>query len=137
MSAWREEVRAQLRLAIPVITLQVGLMMMGVVDTLMMGRVSEVEMAGVGIGNTWHFGMLCFGLGVLQALDPVVSQAFGARDRPAIARAMQRGIALALMLSLPVSGLILSKTGNFALERQARWAMLAAAALGVAVIAAT
>jgi MATE family multidrug resistance protein len=107
VSPWREEVRAQLRLAVPVITLQVGLMLMGVVDTLMMGRVSDVEMAAVALGNTWHFGMLCFGLGVLQALDPIVSQAFGARDEPAISRAMQRGVLLALLLSLPVSALIL------------------------------
>jgi uncharacterized protein (DUF58 family) len=50
------------------------------------------------------------------------------------------GSALALSLLLvvmPVSGLVLSKTGNFALERQVRWAMLGAAAIGVAVIAAT
>ena len=107
MSTWRHEVRAQWKLALPVITIQVGLMLMGVVDTLMMGRVSDVEMAAVAIGNTWHFGMLCFGLGCLQALDPIVSQAFGARDREAISRAMQRGLFLGLVLCLPVSGLIL------------------------------
>ncbi|MEM7307571.1 MAG: MATE family efflux transporter [Planctomycetota bacterium] len=107
MSPWRREIRDQLRLALPVITIQVGLMLMGVVDTLMMGRVSDVEMAAVAIGNTWHFGMLCFGLGCLQALDPIVSQAFGAGDEPAISRAMQRGLLLALLLSAPVVGLIL------------------------------
>jgi MATE family multidrug resistance protein len=107
MSAWREEVRAQVKLAVPVVTVQVGLMMMSVVDTLMMGRVSDVEMAAVAIGNTWHFGMLCFGLGCLQVLDPVVSQAFGAGDRRGIGRAVQRGLVLALALSVPVSLLIL------------------------------
>lgn len=107
MSPWRQEIRAQWRLAIPVVALQVGLMLMGVVDTLMMGRVSAVEMAGVAIGSTWHFGVLCFGLGTLQVLDPLVSQAFGAGDQGAIARAMQRGIVLALALSLPVALLVL------------------------------
>ena len=99
--------RNQMRLAVPVITIQVGLMMMGVVDTLMMGRVGDVEMAAVGIGNTWHFGMACFGLGCLQVLDPVISQAFGAGEKRAIGRAMQRGIVLALLLSIPVALLIL------------------------------
>lgn len=42
-----------------------------------------------------------------------------------------------LIVVMPLSGLVLSKTGNFALERQVRWAILAAAAAGVAVIAAT
>jgi MATE family multidrug resistance protein len=107
VSTWRSEARAQLRLALPVIVLQVGLMLMGVVDTAMMGRVSEVEMSAVGIGHAWHFMALSFGLGVLQVLDPFVSQAFGARDEPAISRAMQRGLLLALLLSLPCSAVIL------------------------------
>jgi hypothetical protein len=50
------------------------------------------------------------------------------------------GSALALSLLIvvmPVSGLILTKTGNFTMERQVRWAMLIAAAIGVAVIAVT
>lgn len=42
-----------------------------------------------------------------------------------------------LIVVMPVSGLILTKTNNFVLERQVRWAMLVAAAIGVAVIAAT
>ncbi|MDQ8755900.1 hypothetical protein RCO27_06625 [Sphingosinicella sp. LHD-64] len=45
-------------------------------------------------------------------------------------------LALALLIVvMPLSGLILSKTGNFTLERQVRWAILAAAAVGVAAIA--
>src|SRR5262245_17739139 len=82
-------------------------MLMGVVDTAMMGRVSEVEMSAVGIGHAWHFMALSFSLGSLQALDPIVSQAFGARDEPAISRAMQRGLLLALLLSVPCSAVIL------------------------------
>ncbi len=38
-----------------------------------------------------------------------------------------------LLILMPVTGLVLSKTGNFALERQLRWSILAAAALALAV----
>lgn len=42
------------------------------------------------------------------------------------------GLALALIVVvMPLSAFILSKTGDFALERKVRWSMLGAAALGV------
>lgn len=36
-----------------------------------------------------------------------------------------------LLIIMPASSLILSKTGNFALERQVRWGILVAAALAL------
>jgi len=46
----REDILALLRLAIPVVVVQVGIMFMGVVDTLMVGRVSPTALAAVAIG---------------------------------------------------------------------------------------
>jgi multidrug resistance protein, MATE family len=102
MQPWRREVRAQFRLAVPVVTIQVGLMMMGLVDAAFMGRVSATDLAGVFLGDTWTFVFLCFGMGTLTTLDPIISQAFGARDTTSIRRGMQRGIVLALLLSIPI-----------------------------------
>ena len=48
------------------------------------------------------------GWGTLLALDPVVAQAVGARDEPAIARGLQRGVILAGLVSIPTMlGLLL------------------------------
>jgi MATE family multidrug resistance protein len=44
---------------------------------------------------------------ILLALDPLVAQAVGAGDEPAIARAVQRGLLLAAALSVPCSLLLL------------------------------
>ncbi|MBX3560693.1 MAG: hypothetical protein KF780_02665 [Sphingomonas sp.] len=47
---------------------------------------------------------------------------------------MGGGLALALLVVvMPLSAFTLSKTGDFALERKVRWAMFAAAALGLIV----
>jgi len=78
-------------------------MTMGVVDTAMVGRVSAADLAAVALGNVYFFTVGVFGLGALMALDPVVSQAVGAKDRPAIARAVQRGLLMATGLSAAVS----------------------------------
>lgn len=94
------EFRSLVRLALPIVAVQVGLMMMGVVDTLMVGRVSAAALAAVALGNIYFFSVAIFGMGVLFALDPLISQAVGAGDERAIARGVQRGLVLALVLAV-------------------------------------
>ena len=49
----RVALRALLTLALPVIVVQVGLMAMGVVDTIMVGHVSPEALAAVALGNVY------------------------------------------------------------------------------------
>ena len=98
----RTDFRALTELALPVVVVQVGLMLMGVVDAMMVGRVSAQAMGAVALGNVYFFLVAVVGMGALMALDPVVSQAVGARDQEAVTRALQRGTLLAVAMSIPV-----------------------------------
>jgi multidrug resistance protein, MATE family len=89
-----------IRLALPVAAVQLGIMAMGVTDTIMVGHVSPAALASTALGNLYFFIAGIFGQGTLMALDPVVSQAVGARDEEAITRALQRGLLLALALTI-------------------------------------
>ena len=103
-----QEFRALYRLAVPVVVVQLGLMLMGVVDTVMVGRLSAEALGAVALGNLFFFTAAVIGWGTLMALDPVVAQAVGARDEPAIARGLQRGIILAGVVTIPTMlGLLL------------------------------
>ena len=104
------ELRATVSLAIPVVLVQLGFMAMGVVDTLMVGRLSARMLAAVALGNLYFFNVSIFGAGTLMALDPLVAQALGAGDTEAAARAVQRGLVLSLALSL-VTSLLLAPAG--------------------------
>jgi len=79
------------------------MMAMGVVDTVMVGHYSARDLAAVALGNLYFFTAAVFPMGLLMALDPVVSQAVGAGDRPAVGRALQRGMVLALALGVPAA----------------------------------
>lgn len=103
----RRELEELIRLAAPVALAQVGVMLTGVVDTLMVGRVSPTDLAGVALGNVYFFAAVVFGMGTLFSLDPVISQAVGADDREGIARGVQRGVLMALLLTLLASLLML------------------------------
>jgi multidrug resistance protein, MATE family len=114
----RADVAAVVRLALPVAVVQVGIMAMGVVDTLMVGRVSPEDLAAVALGNLYFFVVVVFGMGLLMALDPLVAQAVGAGDREGAARALQRGTILATVLGV-VTGLALAPAAAlFELARQ-------------------
>ena len=98
--AERSELRAMVTLALPLVLVQVGLMAMGVVDTIMVGHVSARVLAEVALGNIYFFNAVVLSMGTLMALDPVVAQAIGARDDAAVQRAVQRGILLSVFLAV-------------------------------------
>jgi len=96
------EIRAVLRLAAPVVAVQLGMMLMGAVDVMMLGRVDASALAAGAVGNAIGFGLIMFPLGTLMALDPLVAQAFGARDHERIRLHFQRGLVLAAVMSIVV-----------------------------------
>ncbi|MEZ4456530.1 MAG: MATE family efflux transporter [Gemmatimonadales bacterium] len=99
----RAEFRALVRLALPLAAVQVGQMLMGVVDTAMVGRYSDAALAATAVANVWFFALSTIGMGCLSVLDPVISQAFGASDEAAIARGIQRGFLLAVIVTVPTA----------------------------------
>ncbi|MFI5371149.1 MAG: MATE family efflux transporter [Candidatus Eisenbacteria bacterium] len=111
----RDDLLRMSRLAVPVVMVQLGLMAMGVIDTMVVGRVSAIALAGVAIGALYNFAIGTFGMGILGAVDPLVSQAVGANDEPAIARAVQRGLVIAGVLGVIAALLSLPA------ERVLRW----------------
>lgn len=96
------EIRKIARLALPVVGATVGTMLMGAVDTAMVGHVSRTALAAASLGGVWIYGTFLFFQGVLMGMDPLVSQAHGRGDGLASGRALQRGVLLALVLSVPM-----------------------------------
>ena len=114
----RTDVRDLLRLAIPIVIIQVGMMLLGVVDTIMVGHVSPTALAAVALGNLYSFGLSIFGLGVLLSLDPIVAQALGAKDHMAVARGLQRGLLISVVLTVLTSLALLTVDPVLTLVRQ-------------------
>jgi MATE family, multidrug efflux pump len=114
----RSDLAAMFRLALPVVVVQVGMMLMGVVDTMVMGRVSAEALAAVALGNLAVMAVSAFAIGLLLGLDPVVAQAVGADDQPAVRRAVQRGLALAALVTVPATLLLLPVEPVMILLRQ-------------------
>jgi MATE family, multidrug efflux pump len=75
---------------------------MAAVDTLFMGHVGVDELAACALGNAWEWTWLCLGFGLVLGIEAQVSQAHGRGDGPATALALQRGIIIAGLVSVPI-----------------------------------
>ena len=74
----RRELGHLSRLALPMMLTQVSQMGMGVMDTIMAGRVSAVDLAGVALGGNLFWPATLLLTGVVMSLTPSVSQLHGA-----------------------------------------------------------
>ena len=97
-----EEARRVLLLSWPMIAAQLGHMTMGVVDAIVVGRTGTEPLAAMALGHVWIWGTLMIANGLVMGVDPLISQACGAGDGPAVARAFQRGVVFAAVLSVPL-----------------------------------
>jgi MATE family multidrug resistance protein len=100
---FRAELAALSRLALPLAGAQAGQALMGIVDAAVAGRASALSLAAVGLGNALHIVLAIFGLGIMQGLDPLIAQAFGAGDAPRARHLYRQGLWLAALAGVALS----------------------------------
>ncbi len=106
---WRQEFVGLWRLALPLAGVRLGNQMKSFVDTAVVGRLGDVELAAVGLANGFFFVIAVLGLGAMMGFDPLVAQALGA-ERPQRARQLlwqSVWVALAVGMGLAVLVLVL------------------------------
>jgi len=103
------ELRALLKLAYPIVIAQVGMVSMGVVDTLLVGPMGAGPMAALALGNMMYFGLLITGIGLMMSLDAHASRAYGAGDLAEARRSLTQAMWLAALYT-PVLFLAMTAT---------------------------
>ena len=107
--AIRGEFRPTLRLALPLVFAEIGWMSMGVVDTIMVGRLpnSALAIGATGLGQSLYNSVAIFGAGLLLGMDTFVAQAHGRDDIRDARHSLVNGFFLALVLT-PILMLLVS-----------------------------
>lgn len=100
----REEFAVLWGLSWPVVLGLLGHMGTSVVDIAMVGRLGKEALASCALAHMWCHSLVLLGRGVLQGIDPIVSQAHGAGDKKRVQFALQECIAVALLVSIPLIG---------------------------------
>jgi MATE family multidrug resistance protein len=93
---WNREIRPTLALALPIMAGMVSQMLMGLADTIMVGRVGVIPLAACTLVNAIAHLPLVFGIGLLSSIAVLTSQAFGARKRDEAGEVLRHGMLLSL-----------------------------------------
>jgi len=100
-------------LSIPVVLSELGWMLQGVVDTVMVGRLGPASIGAVALGNAVCYTPSLFGVGLMLGLDTLVSQAYGRDDHDECHRWLAQSVYLASIATLPIMALLFAASFAF------------------------
>ncbi len=95
-----------LQLAAPLALTELGWMVMGVVDTIMAGRLNATAVGAGTLANMLFYPIAICGAGLLLGMDTLVAQAFGAGDERDCRRSLVNGMWLAAAASPVVCAIL-------------------------------
>jgi multidrug resistance protein, MATE family len=113
MSPFFKEARLTLALALPIVVGQVSQMLMGVTDSIMIGRLGAVPLAASAFASGVFSVFFVIGIGLLLPVAIFVSREHGAGDDRAGSRWLQHGVALAVVASVIEIVCMLGLAGAF------------------------
>lgn len=99
------ESRLTLRLAFPLMIGQLSQMLMGVVDTVMVGHLGVKDLAALTFANSLFHMPFVFGIGLLSGVSVFTSNSCGANDTAGARGSCRHGVYLATALGLVLFGL--------------------------------
>jgi MATE family multidrug resistance protein len=90
----RNDLRQSILLAYPVMLSQLGHVMMGVADNIMVGHIGAKQLAAAGLANVAFNVLMLFGIGVSYAITPLVAQADGLKETSRSADILRHGLVI-------------------------------------------
>lgn len=116
---FRTELSDTIRLSVPIIIAQLGVVLMGVTDNIFVGRLlGPVPLGAAGLANSLSFLMSSIGVGGLSVVAALVSKAYNQQDPAAINRLFRAGIRVGVWMSVLLGGLSALLALNFNLFGQ-------------------
>ena len=98
---YRFDLADTIRLSIPIIIAQLGVILMGVTDNLFVGRLlGAVPLGAAGLANSLSFLVLSVGIGSLSVVAAQVSQANAQGDLVVVNQLFRAGLQVAVLLGL-------------------------------------
>ena len=98
-----QRLRSLLELAIPVVAGNVGIMVMGLVDLLFVGKVGPIDIGAIGVSHAAFSWVMIFGVGLLAGLEFLMARSFGAGDEEASRKYLAQGLRISLFAGVLLS----------------------------------
>lgn len=105
MALWRAEFTETVKLAAPLAVTQLGQIAMMTTDLALLGRLGDQVVAAAALSHTVLFAAFTLGMGLVSAVAPLASQAFGARNPRFVRRSVRVGMWAAFLAGVPLTAL--------------------------------
>ena len=115
---YKISMKSALKLALPIVAGQLGLVLMGFFDTVQVGGLGAVYMGACGVANSVYFQFMLLGIGVLYSVSPLVSEAFGEGHGWKSIGVMKSAIKIAVIVSILFTFLIMVVYQHFAIFQE-------------------
>ena len=101
---WRDELRATLALAWPLMLANLTMQLIQATDVVLLGWLGSYELAAAALALGLTFGMTLFALGLLTASSPMMASALGARFNSVrdVRRTFRQSLWAAVLLAVPI-----------------------------------
>jgi MATE family multidrug resistance protein len=101
---WRDEIRAMVSLAWPLILTNVSQSLIQATDVLLLGRVGARSLAAAQLGVNLFVAFLIFGMGLVMAASPMMAKQLGMRRHSVrdVRRTVRQALWAATAITLPV-----------------------------------
>ena len=104
MTSYKAHLKETIQLAIPVTIGQLGHVMLGITDSIMVGRVGAVPLAASSLVNSVVFLIVVFGLGMTLAITPLVAIARGKGQKDQCGIILRQSLLLNIVVTLVLLG---------------------------------
>jgi MATE family multidrug resistance protein len=94
ISNFKDNFSKTFSLAFPVMLSQLGQVLVGVADSMMVGRLGAEPLAAASLANSIFFVVLMFGIGVSMSITPLVAMADGKNNPKRISRLFNHGFVI-------------------------------------------
>lgn len=102
-----------LTLSYPIVIGQLGIVLMGVADVVMIGRLDSTNLAAAGVANSIYFLITILGIGTLTAISPLVAKAKGETHYEVCGILFRKGLLAAVYLSVFICVVVFFLSDNF------------------------
>ncbi|OJJ18098.1 hypothetical protein BKI52_28665 [marine bacterium AO1-C] len=100
-----QDLKATLKLSYPIIIGQIGVTLMGFIDTVMVGRFSTTALAASAVANAIFFILTVLGLGTVSIMTPLVASSHSKDDKEACGAILSAGVRVAIFTGIIFIGI--------------------------------
>ena len=97
---YKEHYKALIQLGVPIVIGQIGIVVVGLADNMMVGQFNTLHLAAASFVNSAFNIPILFGLGFSYGLTPLVGQFFGRQDKFHIGQLLRNSLLVNLCMGL-------------------------------------